>query len=257
MSYILDALKKAERERGIRQIPTLMTEHTPRAAHRNRSWIVVSILVIGAAAIGWYFLYRRQPVALQPTTSVEHTPVSNESAATQGAAINSGESRDPLPLQSPPIQKDEHRSNTPTGTDTLPPPRVVAMAGTRSRANPVEIVRRSQINEEENPGRMDEEDVDEDSPQDVIRNGPQPKSVLVESVPAQTRPASLKEAAGRMTLSLLMYSENKSERMIFIDSRKYVEGDYVDGIYLLESITMDGAILSYQGERVLLQPKSK
>jgi hypothetical protein len=54
-----------------------------------------------------------------------------------------------------------------------------------------------------------------------------------------------------------MYAESKEERMVFINGSKYHEGEYIDGLYLLEKITEDGALLSYQGERALLQPKSK
>ena len=41
--------------------------------------------------------------------------------------------------------------------------------------------------------------------------------------------------------------------MIFINGRKYTEGDYVEGRYLIESITPDGAVLNYQGARATLK----
>ena len=56
-----------------------------------------------------------------------------------------------------------------------------------------------------------------------------------------------------MKITVLLYEEARSERMVFINDRKYVEGDYVDGRYLLESITPDGVVLSYQGERATLR----
>jgi hypothetical protein len=74
---------------------------------------------------------------------------------------------------------------------------------------------------------------------------------------AQPAPASLREASAGMSMTILLYSEVKSERMAFINDRKYQEGDYIDGRYLLESITPEGALLSYQGERLLLHPKAK
>jgi hypothetical protein len=43
--------------------------------------------------------------------------------------------------------------------------------------------------------------------------------------------------------------------MVFINGRKYVEGQAVDGQILLESITREGALLSQEGQRVLLRPK--
>ena len=64
---------------------------------------------------------------------------------------------------------------------------------------------------------------------------------------------SLREAMAKMKITILIYDEAKSERMVFINNRKYVEGDYVNGLYLLESITANGVVLSYQGERAMLR----
>ncbi len=60
-----------------------------------------------------------------------------------------------------------------------------------------------------------------------------------------------------MTMSIHFFSENKAERLVFINGKKYIEGDYVEGIYLLESITPEGAVLSYEGERAVLKPGNK
>jgi len=67
---------------------------------------------------------------------------------------------------------------------------------------------------------------------------------------------SLRQAMKDMSISILLYAENPSDRMVFINGRKYVEGDYVDGQYLLERITSDGVVLNYQGEQVTLKPKT-
>jgi hypothetical protein len=61
----------------------------------------------------------------------------------------------------------------------------------------------------------------------------------------------------KMTLSILSFSEAKSERLVFINGKKYLEGEYVEGNYLLESITPEGAVLSYEGERGVLRPGLK
>jgi hypothetical protein len=67
----------------------------------------------------------------------------------------------------------------------------------------------------------------------------------------------LNEAVAKMNMTILFYSETKSERMVFINGRRYAEGDYVDGFYLIDSITPEGAWLSYQGNRAILRPKAK
>jgi hypothetical protein len=59
----------------------------------------------------------------------------------------------------------------------------------------------------------------------------------------------------RLRLDVLVYSESAAERMVFINGRKYVEGQMVDGPVLLESITREGAVLSHEGQRLLLRPR--
>ena len=56
-----------------------------------------------------------------------------------------------------------------------------------------------------------------------------------------------------MKLQVVVYSDVATQRMVFIDNRKYVEGQSIDGNVLVESIVPDGAILLYQGKRTKLR----
>ncbi len=83
---------------------------------------------------------------------------------------------------------------------------------------------------------------------------------MKEAIPAPSRTdepnrATLREAMAKMTLNILVVEEAESQRKVYINGRKYVKGDLVDGLYLIESITPEGAVLSYQGERALLRPQ--
>jgi hypothetical protein len=66
-------------------------------------------------------------------------------------------------------------------------------------------------------------------------------------------PTPLSEAIEGMHVTIHLYSEVAENRKIYINGRKYAEGDYVDGTYLVESITPEGAVLSYQGSRAVLK----
>jgi hypothetical protein len=59
----------------------------------------------------------------------------------------------------------------------------------------------------------------------------------------------------RLTLDVLVYSEVPAERLVFINGRKYVEGQSLDGDAIVEQITPDGAVLQHQGKRIVLRPK--
>jgi hypothetical protein len=71
--------------------------------------------------------------------------------------------------------------------------------------------------------------------------------------PVDNTPALL-EAISRMKLDVFVYADVSDKRMVVIDGRRYVEGDQIEGRYLLESITSEGVVLSHGGARAVLRP---
>ncbi len=65
-------------------------------------------------------------------------------------------------------------------------------------------------------------------------------------------PPGFRESIPRLKLEVLVYSEHAGEGLVFINGRKYTEGQKVEGKVTLEAITPDGVILSYEGQRFLL-----
>ncbi len=57
----------------------------------------------------------------------------------------------------------------------------------------------------------------------------------------------------KMRLQVVVYSDVPAERLVFINSQKYLEGQSIDGKVVVERITPDGAILGYQGQRFTLR----
>jgi hypothetical protein len=57
-----------------------------------------------------------------------------------------------------------------------------------------------------------------------------------------------------MTLDMFVYTDIEADRVAVINGRRYVKGQRVDGIYLVEGITPEGVELSYQGETAVLRP---
>jgi hypothetical protein len=56
-----------------------------------------------------------------------------------------------------------------------------------------------------------------------------------------------------MKLEVLVYSDNPEDRIVFINGRKYVEGQTVDGGGLVERIDPDGVTLIFEGRRAVLR----
>lgn len=242
MSYILDALKKAERERDIAQLPTLTTVHDmPTKQSRRRVWVIVGVCLICAALLGWIGFLSVRPAANHGAPTPD---IGNAAERADVAPI--------LPLKGEdaserivPQETAEAKAQTPDPADKNPP--------TEGIHDSV----RSQIQKQppqSSPAQLDP--IPQQAPPMRIFTQ---ETTGVPSTPATTpsKPLSLREAITNMNMTILFYAEARSERMVFINDRKYAEGDYVDGLYLLESITPEGAWLSFQEERAILRAKSR
>ena len=65
-------------------------------------------------------------------------------------------------------------------------------------------------------------------------------------------PAPPPESAG-LRLEALIYADAPAERMVFINGRRYREGDSIDGRLRIEEIKEEGVELSDQGRRFILR----
>jgi hypothetical protein len=239
MSYILDALKKVERERGISQVPTLATVHDLQSMVHIRRWAIPALFVLCAAVILWSVLFllrsNKEPVTLR----------TGESSLPAGqSAVKEIE---PLPANTVPAAIPQRDS--PAAVKPAAPRKTQAQemrVGAISAASPTEAVERHLRPAAKAP----------ESTQEVAGVGSLEEKNPVAGA-AREKPMSLREAMAKMTMTIHLFSDAKAERLVFINGKKYVEGDYVEGDYLLESITPEGAVLSYGGERATLRPGAK
>ena len=282
MSYILDALKKADQKRHLgAQIPTLSTVHrrpTPAASGRRIwPWIAGALILANAAALAWLL----RPTPTVPTGSAARsteTPAASAppAAPAQPATARREEPAAPVTPPSTPTDKPAAVSPAPAAAEprlarakpaapaapaTMPPraelkkPRPADGAG----GSPIAAAKRPATAgaPPTTPGAAPPEKVasaPEKSGAQAIARGPA-KPLEPGAGPSPT-PQSAQAAAqdiAKMKLQMLVYSEVPSERLVFIDDHKYVEGSSIDGRHVVESITSEGAVLSYQGKRFLLR----
>jgi general secretion pathway protein B len=75
--------------------------------------------------------------------------------------------------------------------------------------------------------------------------------------PAAAAPAApssdLKARAARLSIQVLSWAPERKDRFVFLNGRKYGEGQMVEDTFLVEQITEDSVVLSAQGERVTLK----
>ena len=237
MSYILDALKKAERERGIAQVPTLATVHELRAAPQVRKWIIPGVLVLAAAAAVWFLVsISGRQVATESAPAIESGSAAPKTAAPEAAGPSADASISAPKALVPAPAVDSRKSR----------PRVTEQARVLEDPRPVQTPR---------PAAVARPIWDQP---EVSQSRPAPGDFDDETPAANPeKPMALRDAVARMIMTMHMFSEMKGERLVFINGRKYVEGDAVEARYLLEQITAEGAVLSYGSERAVLKPGTK
>lgn len=229
MSFILDALKKAEQERlGQRSAFEPVRVEPPRARPRTGPWpqVLGGGLVLLLAGAGALTLGRSGPIEVarpvQAPPVIDRADVEPAAPAPPAAIPRSGDLSPPRKgAAAPPATRPRAPATYSGPAVTSAPPRQAA------RPLPVETAPRS--------------------PADAT---PSEKAV------AKVGPAGpgSGEAVPRMKLEVHLYSESPAARMVFINGRKYVEGEKVEDKYLLERITENGAILTHQGQRLHLVP---
>ncbi len=67
----------------------------------------------------------------------------------------------------------------------------------------------------------------------------------------------LRAVASKLKVEALVWAENPRERMVFLNGRKYVEGQVVEGGAVLEQIAEDGIILVQDGQRVRMPAEAR
>jgi general secretion pathway protein B len=228
MSFILDALRKSEHERQRSSVPGL--SHVPLAAPRREvpKWAiaVIGLLAVAVVALGvaWMAGRREPPPELAATpraaTPAVELPIPPEPAATARDALppptraSSGESLAAA------VPNDEGSQPTPRSQAHKAPPPVVDAPPSAPRAAAPKA-----------------------TPSNSEPTLPSPEALAAEGVNVPL-----------LKLELHAYSERPAERYVFVNGRKYVEGDTLADGPKVVTIEPNGVVLSQLGRRFLLTP---
>ncbi len=271
MSYILDALKKAERERGVARLPVLTTASDLRGVRGNRPTVIAGGLLLCAAAAVLIILYVRNTMVRPPESP---TAAADQDRLVRGpGAEQKGQTPTAKKPSAPPATFDSERSHdlvapdqsgrrpAPVSTSQSRPDAAVSSKDAMAQ-NPPSGARGVR------PSGREETDSRQGTPEPAVTVAPvrEPAAqagqnasgtTTRETVPTpgdiQAKPAPLQEAMAKMTLNILVYEESEAARRVVINGKKYAKGDYVDGHYLIEDITLEGVLLSYDGVRAVLR----
>lgn len=293
MSFILDALKKAERERDLARVPSLSTVHVPvlTTGRRFGFWVAAGAVLVGGGLSIW--LWRPSPPVAPPTamtfrvqseTSLPASPADPSLAPTPARAVEIAPPAPVAPAPAGPVatqQRREPGQSSPEPAQTPPsnpaPSRqssgsgVLAASsgemkggGGRSVGSPFGQLPRSPTPQTEPAPDQPPAPVftvPVPAPPAAPQPAPSPAvvrppaAIVAPSPPATPAPpATLVDAMAKMRLDTFVYTDVPADRMVTINGRKYVEGEKVDGLYRIESITREGALLSFKDEQLLLRP---
>ena len=242
MSYILDALKKSEQERGRGDIPGVQTVHSSSLnyhAQKKTYWpyfLIVAVL-LNLAAIVYFIVDKEQTapaeVATRPVTgngsaepamtqSVPRQIVNNQPAHTENVV-------------------DQHSSHQQPGMQTSTT--TTAIDTSKSYDEPETTERSSMAEQADNPGTTGS------GTEAIPASRTAPVVVEKQVIEFYELPASIKQQLPAIIISAHVYSTNPLQRSIVINNNFMEEGEYVIDDLRLHEITPDGAIFDFRDTR--------
>ncbi|HEX2492240.1 MAG TPA: general secretion pathway protein GspB [Steroidobacter sp.] len=243
MSFILDALKKSQNEHQ-RRIGPLLADVQINPRRNERPWwaAVVAGLLLANLGVLSLVLMRSGASSQAPQSTLEPQP-------------SQVQAHPPSGVETPPAV--QLRSQ-------FQPQRETASPAVRSLADEAATFAPEEPNERAAPHLTAAAAVPEGPP--IVRTvkraegAPGPARSAFEFRPDETDevlPTQGELAAGgtalpELHLDIHVHSANPSERFVFVNMRKYVEGQTLSEGPVVERITAQGVILSQRGLRFLL-----
>ena len=241
MSYILDALRKADAQRerdpvrGIHAQPVRVSvsERRLRDGHRLGWWVASAAGLAAVASVGWYLsrdsrgvpgapAARTQVAAAAPTAVAAPAPASAPAAAVPATAVLPP----PPPVVAPPAAAPRAAA-TPSTKQAEPAPTSPAMARPASAPSPAAA------------------QAARPAPGAAVPGAP------ATAAPAMAGPliAGLPADAPKLAISGGVYSANAAQRMLIVNGQVFNEGGEVGPGVLLEEIRPKMAVLRFRGSR--------
>jgi len=237
MSYILDALRRAEAERERGAVPSLQShqhaiadDDAERAARpRALVWALVAVTVALLAALAWNLFGRASPSSAQRAGTVEGAATPSPVAPAAPAAPAVLLPTTPSPAVAPTV---------PASAEATPPPAKAAVpprAPARAQAESNRPTRHA-AEPKERPGSR------EDAA--GARGSGDARIYKLAELPEDVR-----RDLPRLVIGGASYSGDAASRMVMINGQVFHEGDQLAPNLVLERIKLKSAVLSYKGYR--------
>ncbi len=266
MSYILDALKKAEQERGFGRVPGIESPHEQplRRPPRRWPWVLVAVLLLNALVVAWLWSRLGGGPGDATTASARPAEAVAEGAPARGPVRPPVVSRSgpaaPVESPAPPVQPDS------AGAAAEPPTAPPAIARRALRPLPLPAP---------NPAPAEPEAL---QPEADAASAPAPAASPIAPAgfaepqapgpPAPSRAEAawkrlplwpavpdeiFRQVRGGLVLNAHVYSDYPPDRFVLVNMRKYREGDRMSEGPHLEESTREGVVFAVPGGRFRLE----
>jgi general secretion pathway protein B len=269
MSFILDALRKSEHARQRQTGPGLAEVQVAATKPKSNIWATaaVALLVVNLLAVGILLLRRAQKddpaAAPAATTATAAGPAAGAASGpanptlgmpppTAGTPVTQGTAPVRAPIDEPagPGGRNPLADEVGNGSDGQQASARAAAAAVP--AGPPAVVNSGAARR---GGSVVYAPVPEAS--ELPYSPPPAPAAVQRSAPPAAAMPNADEVAARggvaaLHLDLHVYATQPQQRFIFVNSRKYKEGDTLAEGPVVEQITPDGAVLSFQGSQFRL-----
>jgi general secretion pathway protein B len=236
MSYILDALKRADADRERGHVPGLHSQgkNHPATApgaswHRQTAWAIAVLVLLAAAVLTWWSL-RTPDTPMAPD-------VRTAAASVEPPLVDAAPPTTPsLPILSPepPVEAQTPAPARPPSTPPRPQP-------SQAKAEAVE--------ESMAAGAVDTADAATETEDTVASVTTPPPQTTLTPRPAAARPVATTDASGRPTVRVSgsSYSKNPAHRMLIANGKVVHEGQEIEPGLRLETVGPRSAVLNHRG----------
>jgi general secretion pathway protein B len=261
VSFILDALRKSEHARQRQTGPGLAEVQVAAVRPRTNAWATAAIvlLLVNLVAVGVVLLRRAQHDAAPATSSatvttppaatanptlaapVVQAPVSQMPGVPASAPVLRPAPPPPAPARNPladEVGADDFAAERQAAAAAVPDgPAAVTRSPNAKRGSVVYA-----------PAAIDA------APEPLAAPGPAVEAAAPAAEQILPNADEIAPQAGlpALHLDLHVYSNQVQQRFVFVNSRKYREGDTLAEGPVVERITPDGAVLNFQGSRFKL-----
>jgi len=235
MSYILDALKRADADRERGHVPGLHSQGEnhpttlPGAPWRRHTVGVIAVLILfAAAALTWWSL--RTPGAPEAHTAAATVePTSTNTAPAPSASL-------PILTPEPPVETQTPVPARPPSTPPRPQP---SQATAEAAEEDVEAT----------AGDMTDTATETEDAVNPVTTQPRPPQTTSPARPAAPRPMAAADASGRppVKVSGSSYSQNPAHRMLIANGKVVHEGQEIEPGLKLETVGPRSAVLNHRG----------